>query len=68
MRAAGGGGPTMPSGDILHQAKEDHLDQAHSDQMVLEMIRRGRLVQWSRSSAEAKSLKARVKGTVRLLL
>jgi hypothetical protein len=32
--------------------------------MVLEMIRRGRLVWKSRSSAEAKSLKIRVKGTV----
>jgi hypothetical protein len=30
--------------DILLQAKGDHLDQVHSDQMVLEMIRQGRLV------------------------
>ncbi len=30
--------------DILLQAKGDHLDRVHSDQMVLEMIRRGRLV------------------------
>ncbi len=33
--------PTMHSRDILLQAKGDYLD---SDQMVLEMIRRGRLV------------------------
>jgi hypothetical protein len=37
--------PTMHSRDILLQAKGDHLDRVHSDQMVLEMIRRGRLVQ-----------------------
>jgi hypothetical protein len=36
--------PTMHSRDILLQAKGDHLDRVHSDQMVLEMIRRGRLV------------------------
>jgi hypothetical protein len=30
--------------NILVQAKGDHLDRVHSDQMVLEMIRRGRLV------------------------
>jgi hypothetical protein len=34
----------MHSRDILCKAKQDHLDQAHSDQMVLEMIRWGRLV------------------------
>jgi hypothetical protein len=34
----------MHSRDILHKAKGGHLDQVHSDQMVLEMIRRGRLV------------------------
>jgi hypothetical protein len=56
--------PTMHSRDILLQAKRDHLDRVHSDQMVLEMIRRGRLVRWSSSSVEAKSLKTRVKGTV----
>ncbi len=33
--------PTMHSRDILLQAKWDHLDQVHSDQMVLEMIRQG---------------------------
>jgi hypothetical protein len=36
--------------------------------MVLEMIRLGRLVRQSRNSAAAKSLKTRVKETVRLLL
>jgi hypothetical protein len=35
---------TMHSRDILLQAKGDHLDRVHSDQMVLEMIRQGRLV------------------------
>ncbi len=60
--------PTMCSRDILQQAKGDHLDWVHSVQLVLEMIRQGRLVQRSRSSAEAKSLKTRVKGTVRLPL
>jgi hypothetical protein len=34
----------MHSRDILRQAKLDPLDRAHSDQMVLEMIRWGRLV------------------------
>ncbi len=36
--------PTMHSTDILLQAKGDHLDRVHSDQMVLRMTRRGRLV------------------------
>ncbi len=36
--------PTMHSRDILLQDKGDHLGQVHSDQMVLEMIRCGRLV------------------------
>jgi hypothetical protein len=36
--------PTMHSRDILLQAKRDHLDRVHSDKMVLEMIRQGRLV------------------------
>jgi hypothetical protein len=58
--------PTMCSRDFLQQAKGDLLDRVHSVQMVLEMIRQGRLVQRTRSSAEAKSLKTRVKGTVRL--
>jgi hypothetical protein len=31
--------PTMHSMDILQQANQNHLDQVHSDQMVLEMIR-----------------------------
>jgi hypothetical protein len=35
---------TMRSRDILLQAKGDHLDRVRSDQMVLEMIRQGRLV------------------------
>jgi hypothetical protein len=46
----------MCSKDILVQAKGDHLDRVHSDQMVLEMIRLRRLVQQSHSSAKAKSL------------
>ncbi len=33
--------PTMHSKDILLQAKGDHLDRVHLDQMVHEMIRRG---------------------------
>jgi hypothetical protein len=37
--------PTMHSRGILLQAKGDHLDQVHSDQMFLKMIRQGRLVQ-----------------------
>jgi hypothetical protein len=36
--------PTMHSRYILQQAKGDHLGRIHSDQMVLKMIRRGRLV------------------------
>ncbi len=32
------------SRDILHKAKGDHLDRVHSDEKVLKMIRRGRLV------------------------
>ncbi len=40
--------PTMHSRDILLQATGDLLDQVHSDQMVLEMIRRG---SWSGRAA-----------------
>jgi hypothetical protein len=36
--------PTMSSKDILLQARGDHLGRVHPDQMVLEMIMRGRLV------------------------
>ncbi len=36
--------PTLRSRDIQLQAQGDHLDRAHTDEMVLEMIRRGRLV------------------------
>jgi hypothetical protein len=36
--------PTIRSKDILLQAKGDHLCRIHSDQMVLQMIRLGRLV------------------------
>ncbi len=36
--------PTVRSRDIVLQAKGDHLGWVHSDQMVLEMIRQGRLV------------------------
>jgi hypothetical protein len=60
--------PTMRSRDILLQAKGDHLGHIHSYQMVLKMIKQGRLVPKSRSSAEAKSLETSVKGTVQLLL
>jgi hypothetical protein len=35
---------TMHSRSILHETKRDHLDRVHSDQMVLEKIRQGRLV------------------------
>jgi hypothetical protein len=35
---------TMRSREILLQAKGDHLGRAHSDQIVLKVIRRGRLV------------------------
>jgi hypothetical protein len=31
----------MPSKGMLRKAKGDHLDPAHSDQKVLEMIRQG---------------------------
>jgi hypothetical protein len=45
MRVAGiNQGLTGHSKDILRKATGDHLDQVHSDQKVLEMIRRGRLV------------------------
>ncbi len=47
---------TMRSRDILQQAKGDHLDRVHSDQMVLEITRRGRLVQYSHSSEEVSKL------------
>jgi hypothetical protein len=35
----------MLSKDILQQAEGDHLDRVHSEQVVLKMIRQGRLVQ-----------------------
>jgi hypothetical protein len=54
----------MCSRDILREAKRDHLDRVHSDQMLLKMIRWGRLVRKSRSSAEATSRKTRVKESV----
>ncbi len=59
---------TMHSREILRHAKGDHLDQVHSDQIVNEMIRQGRLVRWSCSSVKAKRLKTRVKGTAGLPL
>ncbi len=46
----------------------DHLDWAYSDQMVLEMIRRGEAGPVEQSSAEAKRLKTKGHGTVRLPL
>jgi hypothetical protein len=38
------GDPTMHSRDVLRNAKGDHFDRVHSDQMVLKMIRWERLV------------------------
>ncbi len=35
---------TMHSKDILRKAKGDHLDRVHSDQIVLQTIRWGRLI------------------------
>jgi hypothetical protein len=46
--------PTMRSRDILQQAKWDHLDRFHSDQMFLEMIRRGG---WSRRAIAQQRLR-----------
>jgi hypothetical protein len=40
--------------NILHRAKGDHLDRVHSDQKVLEMIIRRRLVLFI-SSQEAQN-------------
>jgi hypothetical protein len=48
-------------GKFCLKPRGDHLGWAHSDQMVLEMIRRGRLVRSSHSSAEAKVSKPRLK-------
>jgi hypothetical protein len=38
------GHPTMCSREILHKSMEDHPGQGHSGQVVLGMIKRGRLV------------------------
>ncbi len=57
--------PAMRSRDILHQAKRDHLD-LRSDGSQDDQA--GEVVRLSHSSAEAKSLKTRVKGTVILPL
>jgi hypothetical protein len=51
-------------GAFCFKTRGDHLGRVHSDQMVLKMIRWERLVWQSCSSAEAKGLKTRVKGTV----
>ncbi len=40
----------------------DHLDQVHSDHMVLEMIRQGRLVQKSKAQQRPRVSKLRAKG------
>jgi hypothetical protein len=40
----------------------DHLDQVHSDQIVLEMIRRGRLVRLSKAQQRPRVSKLRAKG------
>ncbi len=37
-------GPTGCSRDILHKAKGDPVGRVHSDQKVLKVIRRGRLI------------------------
>ncbi len=42
--------PIMLWRDIPHQAKGDHLDWVHSDQIVIETIRWGRLGRYSCSS------------------
>jgi hypothetical protein len=42
-RLVGGRLVKASSRDILQQAKRDYLDRVHSDQMVIKMIRRGRL-------------------------
>jgi hypothetical protein len=60
--------PTMHSKDILFQAERDNLDWVYSDQMVLEMIRWEGGWSGSCSSAEANSLKTRVKGNIWLPL
>ncbi len=48
------GNPTLRSRDFLHKEKGYHADRVHSDQMVLGMIRRGKVV----LVTEVKSLKA----------
>jgi hypothetical protein len=48
--------------DILHQAKGDHLGRVHSDQMVLETIRRGRLVRRAIAQQRPKVSKLGLKG------
>jgi hypothetical protein len=52
----------MRSTDILIQAKGDLLGRVHSDQMVLETIRWGKLAQKCQGSAEPKSLQLGLKG------
>jgi hypothetical protein len=48
---------TIHSKDILHKATGNHLDLVKSDQMVLETIRRGRLVLSIRSQESQMSSK-----------
>jgi hypothetical protein len=61
--------PTMHSGDILQQAKGDHLGRVHSDHMILEMIRQGRLfLQSCIAQWRPRVSKLALKRTVRLLL
>ncbi len=40
----------------------DHWDRVHSDQMVLAMIRQGRLVRWSKAQRRPRVSKLRAKG------
>jgi hypothetical protein len=54
--------PTMHPRDILLKAKGDHLDQVHSDQMVLVMIRRGRLSGRAAAQQRPRVSKLRAKG------
>ncbi len=51
------GNPTGCSRDILHKAKGDYLDRVHTDQKVLEVIRRGRLVLVIRGQESQNQLK-----------
>jgi hypothetical protein len=53
---------TMHSRDILLQAKGDHLDRVHSDQMVLDMIRQGCWFGRAVAQRRPRASKLRLKG------